>query len=266
MIQYNLFPGGKYLCLTMSFDDGRIHDRRLVDIFNHYGIKGTFHLNSGKLDTPDYVTSSEIKDLYRGHEVAGHSVSHCHLEDLSVPSMIHEILEDKRKLEQLTGTVVRGFSYPFGTYSEQVIEVLRSCGIEYARTVSSTNRFLIPRSFHEWHPTLHIKTNIDDIWDSFTYHRFEEMRLLYIWGHSYEFHDNNTWDVIEEFCRKASRHPDVWYAANIEITDYLNALKQLKISADESLIINPTIRDLWISIDHQKTCIKADSIYRKQAE
>lgn len=262
MIQYNLFPGGKYLCMTMSFDDGRVYDRKLIEIFNHYGIKGTFHLNSCKLDTDDYITSREVKDLYKDHEIACHSVSHCHMEDLSLTSMINEIMEDRKKLENLSDTVVRGFSYPFGTYNSDVMTVLKTCGIEYARTVASTNKFDIPRNFLEWHPTLHIKTDIDDVWERFTQHRFEEIRLLYIWGHSYEFNDNQSWDMMERFCRIAAHHPDVWYATNIEIVDYLNALKQLKISADESLIINPTLLDLWISVNHQKVCIKSGSTLR----
>ncbi len=44
---YCCYPGGKHKALTMSYDDGRTQDRRLVDIFNQNGIKGTFHLNSG---------------------------------------------------------------------------------------------------------------------------------------------------------------------------------------------------------------------------
>ena len=31
---YACFPGGKFKCLTMSYDDGQHHDRRLVEIFN----------------------------------------------------------------------------------------------------------------------------------------------------------------------------------------------------------------------------------------
>ena len=45
---YTCFPGGKHKVLTMSYDDGRDSDVRLVGIFNQYGIKGTFHLNSGR--------------------------------------------------------------------------------------------------------------------------------------------------------------------------------------------------------------------------
>ena len=31
---YQCYPGGKFKALTMSYDDGRTFDRRLVDIFN----------------------------------------------------------------------------------------------------------------------------------------------------------------------------------------------------------------------------------------
>ena len=44
---YICFPEGKHKVLTMSFDDGRVEDRQLVDMFNRYGIRGTFHVNSG---------------------------------------------------------------------------------------------------------------------------------------------------------------------------------------------------------------------------
>ena len=41
-VLYTCFPGGKHKVLTMSYDDGRLEDRRLVALFNRYGIRGTF--------------------------------------------------------------------------------------------------------------------------------------------------------------------------------------------------------------------------------
>ena len=42
---YYCFPGGKAKALTMSYDDGKHADERLLSIFQKYGIKGTFNLN-----------------------------------------------------------------------------------------------------------------------------------------------------------------------------------------------------------------------------
>ena len=72
---YTCFPGGKHKVLTMSYDDGRLEDRRLVELFNRYGIRGTFNLNGG-LPRPERIPESEWVELYKGHEVACHTYHH----------------------------------------------------------------------------------------------------------------------------------------------------------------------------------------------
>ena len=74
---YCCFPGGKHKALTMSYDDGRLEDRRLIEIFNRNGIRGTFHLNSGLwAGDARRIQPEEIAELYRGHEVACHTATH----------------------------------------------------------------------------------------------------------------------------------------------------------------------------------------------
>ena len=63
---YTCFPGGKHKVLTVSYDDGRLEDRRLVELFNRYGIRGTFNLNGG-LPRPERIPESEWVELYKGH-------------------------------------------------------------------------------------------------------------------------------------------------------------------------------------------------------
>jgi hypothetical protein len=50
---------------------------------------------------------------------------------------------------------------------------------------------------------------------------------------------------------------DIWYATNIEIVDYMNALKQLRFSANLSMVYNPTALDLVISKDEKAVYIPA---------
>lgn len=73
---YLAFPEGKHKVLTMSYDDGKKADRRLVPVFNQYGIKGMFHLNSGRLGQGDRITGEEAAELYQGHEISAHTVTH----------------------------------------------------------------------------------------------------------------------------------------------------------------------------------------------
>ncbi len=60
-----LFPEAKSKAIILSYDDGRIQDRQLVKLMNKYNLKGTFHLNSNKLGTADYLTKNEIKALFK---------------------------------------------------------------------------------------------------------------------------------------------------------------------------------------------------------
>ena len=188
-IRLDRFYQGKRHALTMSYDDGKITDRRLVELFNRYGIKGTFHLNSGRLGQEKYIRAEEVKTLYAGHEVAGHSLNHPYLERLPAEALMREIREDRKQLEKLTGKLVQGFSYPYGTWNSQVISALRCCGIAYSRTTKSTGRFDLPEDFMKWHPTCHHREALLEKADLFlerTEKSFTNM-LFYVWGHSNEF-------------------------------------------------------------------------------
>ena len=136
-----LFPEGKSKAIILSFDDGTISDRRLVQLMNDYALKGTFHLNSNKLNTKGYLTKEEIKSLFSGHEVSVHSANHPGLSGLSKIDIVNEVIEDRKELERLTGSTIRGMAYPFGSYDDLVVETISGLGIEYARTVADTLKF-----------------------------------------------------------------------------------------------------------------------------
>lgn len=253
MIDFNAYKDGKLHVLTMSYDDGPSQDRTLTKIFDCYGIRGTFHLNSERLTGNDgSITRDEVAKIYKNHEVAVHTVHHPWLEKMPAQSVINEVLEDRRAIEACCGYVVRGMSYPFGTYSNDVIAALRACGIVYSRTVAPTNSFCLPQDFMVWTPTCHhnecealverFVSSLDNPWFS---------GVFYIWGHSYEF-DSDTdksWDYIEGICKKLSGHNQVWYATNIELYDYVMAQRALHISVDEKIIHNPSAADVWIRVD-----------------
>ncbi|WP_434643888.1 polysaccharide deacetylase family protein [Thermoanaerobacterium thermosaccharolyticum] len=264
-IRFSYYPNGKKKALTMSYDDGQVYDRKLVEIFNRYGIKGTFNLNSGKFDTEPYVYRDEIKGLYDGHEVAVHTLDHPYLTLIPKEELVYQIMEDRKNLETLVGYQVRGMAYPYGDYNDIVLNSLTSFGIEYSRTVNSTRSFRIPSNFLEWHPTCHHDQDVIEKLKEFkNVPEWEQMPLFYVWGHSFEFDRNCNWELIEEFCKMASFDEDVWYATNIEIVNYINALKNLKFSADGSIVYNPSAIPVWIGVDHEPVKIDpGEKIYLK---
>ena len=71
------------------------------------------------------------------------------------------------------------------------------------------------------------------------------MRLLYIWGHSYEFDRDYNWDLIEDLCARLGGNDKIWYATNIEICDYTNAVRSMRSSVDGKRLYNPSGIPVW---------------------
>jgi len=249
-IELNRFPNGRSKALTLSYDDGPDHDRRLVEIMNSHGVRGSFHLNAGTLGQQGRVRAEEIQRLYANHEISAHGLTHPFLDTLPREQIVHEIMEDRRRLEALAGYPVRGMSYPYGAYNDLVLDLLPRLGIEYARTVPTTGGFDMPKDFLTWQGTCH---HADHLMENAR--RFLErtdthaLSLMYVWGHSFEFDAQKNWGVIEEFCALMGKRDDIWYATNIEIVDYVKALRRLRFSADSSMATNLSALPVWISVD-----------------
>ena len=254
MITFNAFPSGKRFAITMSYDDGHADDERLVSIFNKYGIKGTFHINSGRMESPDRIRATDAVQIYKGHEIACHTVSHPFPNDLSTGDLIREITEDRATLEKITGGIVRGMSYPYGQFNESVIATMAACGIAYSRTTLSHNSFNLPQQYLTWHPTCHHK-NSEDSATRFlaaiekSRNGWSSLSLLYIWGHSFEFGRESNWDFIETFCARMGGLDDIWYATNIEIYNYDQARRSMQTSADGRRVYNPSAVPVWVNVD-----------------
>ncbi len=249
---YMTFPEGRHKVLTMSYDDGREADRRLVAIFNQYGIKGTFHLNSGLLGKDDRISAQEAAALYQGHEISAHTVTHPTIARCPKELIVREIMEDREQLERITGYTVRGMSYPNGSYSPQIQDMLPHLGIEYARTVGSTKQFGMPDNLLEWIPTCHHKDDLMKLGEQFVaLHKKQYLYMMTVWGHSYEFDLDHNWDLIEDFGKLISNKPDIWYATNMEIVDYLSAFRQLKFAASGRFVWNTGAATVWLSVDEE---------------
>ena len=103
-----------------------------------------------------------------------------------------------------------------------------------------------------WNPTCHHDDKqLFSLADSFLSNEnyfsfFSPAKLFYVWGHSYEFDQNNNWNRMENFLKKISGHEDVWYASNGEIYSYVTAYKHLIFSADSRFVYNPTTIPVWL--------------------
>jgi peptidoglycan/xylan/chitin deacetylase (PgdA/CDA1 family) len=273
-----LFPEGKTKALLLSYDDGTIHDRKLVQLMNKYHLIGTFHLNSNKLGTDvyfDYLNKEEIKDLYKGHEVSVHTANHPNLPDISKIDVFYEIAEDRKELERLVGYPVRGMAYPFGNTNDDVVAIIDDLGIEYARTVGDTYNFEIPKDFLRWQPTIHQfakaywepnqpekdKKELEAFYKVITdFLATNELAVMDIWGHSWEMGlDQKKWDETENFFKLLANNITIHYTKQIDLVDYINAFRNLKFSVDKSSVTNTSSINIWIKMNDTIYTVKAGS-------
>lgn len=262
------FPNFKRKAVTLSYDDGVIYDQKLIEIMNKNGLKGTFNINSGLFseDGKRRMTKEQALCLFKnsGHEVAIHGKKHLSLAEVPSFFAIDDVLNDRIVLEEMFDTFITGMAYANGSFSDGVVDILKKCGVEYARTTISTEKFDLPNDWLKLAPTCHhdnpklMQLAHDFIEEKpMNYYWAHSPKLFYLWGHSYEFNDKNNWEVIEEFANYIGNREDIWYATNIEICKYVKAYDLLQFSANGEKVFNPTNLDIYLNYYGNEVLVKA---------
>ncbi len=260
---YVCFPGGKNKVLTMSFDDACIEDRQLVALFNRYGIKGTFNLNSGWGASADHLRAEEWAQVYQGHEIACHTRLHPTITRTPLEQVARQVLEDRMALEAITGAPVRGLAYPNGHWSPEIAALLHSLGIRYARVVGDSHSFSLPQDYMAWTPTCHHQHGLLEDGQRFVdSYKSQYLYMMYVWGHGFEFTSPEDWARMERFCEMTGGRQDTWYATNIEIADYMADAARLAFTAAGDVVYNPNARSIWIEVDGGKVEIPGGQLVR----
>ena len=214
---------GKLKAITFSYDDGVTQDIRLIELFDKYGLKGTFNLNSELTGKTSRISTDKIVETYRNHEVAVHTLTHPSLINLDNDEVVRQIEQDRINLEKLVGYPVRGMAYPYAAVNERVLEVIKNkTKILYARAADSTYNFELQTDLLNFNPTIY-QCERDKMFE--LAHKFLELKpdspkLFYIWGHAYEFDKECygiSWGQMEEFCKLISGRDDIFYGTNKEV-------------------------------------------------
>lgn len=269
---YPSFPEGRKKAFTLSYDDGVTSDVKLVEMMRRYGVKGTFNLNSGlfpktsEMDKEPWgnLTKDECLALYgEDMEIAVHGRKHPFWNKIPTAQAMMDIMLDRQALERATGRIIRGAAYPYGSISDDVVEILRLGDIQYCRMTGGTGKYGMKYTpdWLRFQGTCHHKDpKLMEYAEKFVRsNTVKYLKLFYVWGHSNEFVQNDNWHIMEELLKKVSGHADVWYATNIEIVEYLKAMDQLVYNLDETMVYNPTAKDLWIFVGTEEQLVKIPS-------
>lgn len=229
---------GKMKALTFSYDDGTLQDARLADMFRKYNIRATFNINSGNFSKEgellregvvvDHTKLSveDAKRVYNGFEIASHTLTHPNLDKLSEVEIVAQINDDVKNLSEIFETEISGFVYPGGRdcQTQYVYDtVKKNFNFLYAREIESSLSFDLQEDMMQFKPTVH-HCKFNDLFE--LGHKFIDMKtdkpqIFYVWGHTFEFDINNSWDHFEEFLKMISFRSDIFYGTNKEVFSLL---------------------------------------------
>ncbi len=227
---------GKKKAVTFSFDDGVAQDRKAIEILDKYGLKATFNLNSGlagadgSMDLPNggrverFICKKEdIKELYKNHEVAVHTVTHALLPSLSDERVVEEVKKDQETLSKWVGYDVVGMAYPCAppNCDERVAKLIAdNTKVQYARDFYSTHSFDMQENLYLFKPTVYWGEDcLFELAEKFIALKTEEPKTFYIWGHTYEADIDGIidWERFESFCKLISGKEDIFYGTNKQV-------------------------------------------------
>ena len=233
----------------MSYDDGLDDDIALAQLFDRYGIIGTFHLNSGLLDTraiwnegkpneilQTYLSKDTLVHVFKNHEIAVHGTYHKALVGLSDKEILEEINVDIENLIILSDRKISSMAYAFGSTNDHVAEVIGTTPLTNARTVKSSYNFDLPKDYYLWNPTCHDSEALEYL-EAYISLDSPSLSLFHVWGHSWEFRDTLRNQNILKFCNKIGDRDDIWYTGAGNFADYHASLKALEIGPQQ--IVNP---------------------------
>ena len=135
--------------VVLTFDDGyRDFYKSAYPILREAGLPATCFVIGGMLQSNSerYLTIEQIDEMLQSGliELGSHSLTHRSLAELSDDECAQEIEESKRLLEGISGSTIRFFCYPYGTFNDidrRCEPFLRRAGYDAACTsINGVNR------------------------------------------------------------------------------------------------------------------------------
>ena len=224
----------KNLVVTTSWDDGSVSDIKLSNLLEKYSLKATFYITKSYRYLERPLTSEEIIELGKKHEIGAHTLTHPDLDKISIESARDEILGSKEYLENILARDVEMFCSPRGRYNEEIKRVVKDAGFIGARTCNHGD-FGMPKDPFKWQITLHasngsplmtfriwrnnrlsIKSLIDweirakELFDL----AFKKGGVYHLWGHASEIEKKDEWNKLERVFKYISNREGVRYMTN----------------------------------------------------
>lgn len=124
--------------IAFTFDDGyRDFYTSVYPILKKYKVKATIYVITGFLGRPNYMTKDMVKEVAASGlvEVASHTVHHPTLKNMEEISVVKELADSKKDLENLIGQPVTDFAYPYGSFNNATLDLVKKTGYKSSASV-----------------------------------------------------------------------------------------------------------------------------------
>ncbi len=146
--------------VMISFDDSRLEHFTIgKPILEKYGFKGVFFIMTITYNKKNYMSTKQIAELAKtGHTIGFHSWDHTRATHYNNDSILRvNVIEPKKKLEEIIGMPVEYFAYPYGLTNAETtaqmndhfkISFILSTKQDTINPIQSVRRMIAP----EWSP------------------------------------------------------------------------------------------------------------------
>lgn len=140
--------------VVITFDDGyRNFYENAFPLLKKYNMKATEFVITQVVGIPAYLTWNQILEMDKSGlvEIGAHTRHHPNLPDLSQQEITNEIKGSKQDLETHLGHPIEWFAYPYGSYSDFIIQSVKDAGFKgatstiYGVAQSKDNIYLLQR-------------------------------------------------------------------------------------------------------------------------
>jgi peptidoglycan/xylan/chitin deacetylase (PgdA/CDA1 family) len=112
---------------VITFDDGNSSDALIgMPELAKRGLKAIFFICSSRIGAPYYLDRAALAELIAaGMEIGTHGKDHRDWRGLDEANLDAELVEARRRIEDVCGVAVRKAAIPFGSYDRRLLKRLR---------------------------------------------------------------------------------------------------------------------------------------------
>ena len=125
--------------IMLTFDDTDLEQYTIgAAEMKKHGFKGVFFIMTISINRPRYMSKEQLKELSDdGNVIADHTWDHHMVTKYQEADWDKQLVETKKKLEDITGKPVEYFAYPFGIWNRDAIAPIKSRGYKMAFQLST---------------------------------------------------------------------------------------------------------------------------------